>query len=232
MFRFILLFFWACVTYLSASEKVFLLHGLARTSRSMRPLEDKLISQGYTVVNIDYPSRKHPVTQLSRTVRATITRHLMSPAEPFHVVTHSMGGIILRHIQRTNPLVTLERVVMLSPPNQGSEVVDKLGAWKLFDLINGPAGQQLGTADSGFIQTLGDVDFELGVLTCDRSINPLLSLLIPDKDDGKVSVERAKVKGMKAFKVIHATHPLIMRNKEAHENILAFLQSGVFVDSE
>ena len=99
---------------------------------------------------------------------------------------------------------------MLSPPNQGSEVIDKLGSLPIFYLLNGPAGRQLGTDKDSVPRQLGSFNFDAGIITGYKTINPLLSLLIPGKNDGKVSVERARIKGMKDFLVVPSTHSFIM----------------------
>lgn len=216
-----------CNCMLQAQETVVLLHGLARSSASMESLASTLESEDYRVLNLDYDSRKMPIQDLAKSIRKRVVEQ-SEDARTVHFVTHSMGGIILRQIQRSAPIPKLGRVVMLSPPNHGSEVVDKIkGTW-YFKSLNGPAGQQLGTAASDFVQQLGPVDFELGVLTGDRSMNWINSLMIPGKDDGKVSVESAKVEGMRAFKVVHATHPMIMKNKAVIQEVIHFLQTGHF----
>ncbi len=92
------------------------------------------------------------------------------------------------------------------PPNQGSEVVDRLRHFKLLKQINGPACLQMGTEEKGFIQNLGKVEFDLGVIAGNRSINPLLSLLLPGEDDGKVTVERTKIEGMNDFRIVPCSH--------------------------
>ena len=120
------------------------------------------------------------------------------------------------------------RVVMLGPPNQGSEVVDRLGRLPGFTLLNGPAGKQLGTAATDLPKTLGPVSFELGVIAGTRSLNPLLSQLLPNPDDGKVSVSATKVAGMTDFIALPVSHPLMMNNKEVLRQILAFLAKGRF----
>jgi triacylglycerol lipase len=212
---------------LVAKESVVLLHGLARSSRSMTKIESSLKERGYEVLNIGYPSRKFPIEQLSLFVQERIQTDAPD-AKTIHFVTHSMGGIILRHLQRYDPIENLGRVVMLSPPNQGSEVVDKLGALRIFDWLNGPAGKQLGASENNLLKELGPVDFELGVITGDRSINWILSSMIQGKDDGKVSIESAKISGMKDFKIVHASHPFIMRKNFVIQDILNFLESGTF----
>ena len=212
---------------LRADEVVILLHGLIRTSASMETMEDALLQEAYVVHNIDYASRDLPIEQLAKNVRTEIET-LTESEDTIHFVTHSMGGILVRTIQKEMPFENIGRVVMLSPPNQGSELVDSLGDLSLFDWINGPAGDQLGTDPDGFVNSLGPVDFELGVITGDRSINWINSIIIPGKDDGKVSTESAKVEGMQDYKVIHATHPYIMKNDEAVTATLQFLKSGTF----
>jgi triacylglycerol lipase len=224
-------FFVAMPAYCVPDEHVVLLHGLARTKDSMNDLETFLSKQGYQVVNIDYPSRKKPIHELAAIIRKEVTSKT-SNAEKVHFITHSMGGIILRYIQKNDPLPNLSRVVMLSPPNHGSEVVDKIGDFRLFQWINGPAGKQMGTNHHGICQKLGRVNFELGVITGDRSINWINSLIIPGKDDGKVSIESTKVEGMADFLVVHASHPFIMNDKTVMKQCVHFLRKGTFSKKE
>lgn len=217
----------ALTTHLAAEEVVILLHGLIRTSASMEAMEDALLKEAYIVHNINYPSRDFPIEQLAKEVRKQVEA-LTESDDTVHFVTHSMGGILVRTIQKETPLENIGRVVMLSPPNQGSELADSLGDLSLYKWINGPAGDQLGTDPDGYVNRLGPVDFELGVIAGDRSINWINSIIIPGKDDGKVSIERAKVEGMNDYKVIHATHPYIMKNDEAITATIRFLESGSF----
>lgn len=214
-------------TALQGRESVVLLHGLARSSSSMGKLELALAEAGYDVLNISYPSRQYSIETLARKVRNEIDE-LDRGSDVIHFVTHSMGGILLRYIQKNYPVQNIGRSVMLSPPNHGSEVVDTLSGWSLFKSINGAAGLQLGTGVGGIPAELGSVDFEVGIITGDRSINWILSMMIPGKDDGKVSIESAKVEGMSAFKVVHATHAFIMQRSLVIRDVIAFLQTGRF----
>ena len=211
---------------------VVVLHGLSRNSRSMRPIANALSDANYSVLNINYPSRRYPIeTLVAEHLRPAIEQPIKRSCAVVHFVTHSMGGILLRYYLRHYRLPILGRVVMLSPPNQGSEVTDVLRDNLLYRWLNGPAGQQLGTDPDSLPQRLGPVQFELGVITGDRSINPILSTWIPREDDGKVSVERAKIQGMRAFLVVHRNHTTIMRQPEVIEHTLCFLQTGYFCDT-
>ncbi|WP_129641442.1 esterase/lipase family protein [Peristeroidobacter agariperforans] len=206
---------------------VVLLHGLARTSDSMSKMNRALEAAGYRVCNVSYPSRQHSIEVLTRdfalpAVRACLT----DPTGEVHFVTHSLGGIIVRQLAKSAPDLKIGRVVMLSPPNHGSEVVDKLGGLALFKFINGPAGLELGTGHASVPQSLGAPPFRVGIITGNRTINLILSLLIPGPDDGKVSIESAKLEGMAGFCVIPASHPFIMKDRLAIEQTLLFLSQG------
>ncbi|MDX1459024.1 MAG: alpha/beta fold hydrolase [Marinobacter sp.] len=217
----------------SASEDqagtVVLLHGLARSADSMTEMEDALLAAGYRTCNIDYPSTDHPIQELaSNYILPAI--HSCTSDEPvtLHFVTHSMGGIIVRHLRTDQPTLQFGRVVMLGPPNSGSEVVDKLGDLAPFEWINGPAGQQLGTAENALPRSLGATDLEVGIIAGEDSINPILSLMIPGEDDGKVSLENAKLEGMSDFLVVPVSHPFLMKDDEVIEQTLHFLEHGGF----
>jgi len=209
------------------NECVILLHGLARTSRSMASLERALKKAGYHTYNHNYASTKHTVQYLAgRTLPKAI--QACAKNQKIHFVTHSMGGILLRQYLQEHSIENLGRVVMLGPPNQGSEVVDTLGNFPGFKLINGPAGMQLGTDTQSIINALPPVDFELGVISGTRSINLILSQILPKPNDGKVSVESTKVEGMSKHLVLPVTHTFMMNNKKVIQAVLSFLKQGTF----
>lgn len=210
-------------------ETVVLLHGLARTETSFKKMVKSLNDEGFKTCNIAYPSTKYPIkTLVDKFVLPEIKRCLKGKVENINFVTHSMGGIVVRYLATQKLPFKINRVVMLSPPNKGSEVVDTLGELWLFKAINGPAGLQLSTRDDSLPNSLGKPDFELGIITGNRTINLILSTMIKGANDGKVSVENAKLEGMKDFLVIEATHPFIMKNKIAIEQTKYFLKKAEF----
>lgn len=211
------------------NECVILLHGLARTSSSMDKMAESLEAKGYKTVNYDYPSREKSIKSLSETVIPQALNKC-SAYNPWkiHFVTHSLGGILVRYYLSNKKISNLGKVVMLSPPNQGSEVVDKLSSFPGFTLINGPAGHELGTDSESVPLNLGPADFELGIITGNKSLNLILSLLIPGKDDGKVSVERAKLQGMSDFLVVPHSHTFIMESDDVIKQTIHFLYHGYF----
>src|SRR5208282_2719940 len=149
----------------SAPEEVILLHGLCRTSHSMAKMERALTEAGYQVKNVDYPSRKAPIQQLADdAIGKAVGDCQRDGAAKIDFVTHSLGGILVRSYLARHTIPSLGRVVMLAPPNQGSEVVDKLGWLFLFKWINGPAGTELGTDKNSTPNKLGTANFPLGII--------------------------------------------------------------------
>lgn len=213
----------------SAPERVILLHGLCRTTNSMTRMERSLLASGYQVQNISYPSRTASIQRLADdAIGEAVASCQRDGVIKIDFVTHSLGGILVRSYLARHPLPSLGRVVMLAPPNQGSEVVDKLGGWFLFKWINGPAGTELGTDTNSTPNQIGPVNYPVGIIAGDRSINWINSLLIPGRDDGKVSIKRTRLAGMSDHIVIHTTHPFIMKNQEAIRQTIQFLRTGRF----
>jgi len=210
-----------------AADCVILLHGLARTSVAMAPMAEVLSTRGFQVVNVDYPSREKPIEELAPlAVKKGLAQ--CAPEQTVNFVTHSLGGILVRYYLEQNTIDGLGRVVMLAPPNQGSEVVDDLRNVPGFTLLNGPAGLQLGTDAQSIPRRLGPVNFELGVIAGTETFNPLLSQSLPNPDDGKVSVESTKVEGMRDFLALPYTHTFIMRSDSVIEQTIHFLRNGSF----
>lgn len=216
----------------SAQECVVLLHGLGRTYRSMDRIEDALRAYGYSTVSVNYPSRSRPIEELAAmAVPEGLHYCRLKGASRISFVTHSMGGIVLRYYLSRNKVPELGKVVMLSPPNQGSEVADALAGTAIYDRVNGPAGGQLVTGPEGIAAQLGPVDFTLGVITGNEhtAVDALLATQIPGENDGKVSVERAKVEGMRDFLVLPVTHTFIVTNEVVIGQTLHFLRHGAFL---
>jgi triacylglycerol lipase len=184
-------------------------------------------------MNVGYPSRTATVEALAeQIIPEAVEECRRNGAAKIHFVTHSMGGILVRYYLSCHDLPELGRVVMLAPPNSGSEAVDTLRSNFAFKWWNGPAGQQLGTGSDSLPRNLGPVNYETGVIAGDRSVNLLLSRFIPGPDDGKVSVAATKVDGMKDHIVIHATHTFIMNNSRVIDQTVFFLKQGKFAEGQ
>jgi hypothetical protein len=236
----------ACVTLLSSSgraaenETVVLLHGLGRTQISMTRLASALRDDGYRVVNLSYPSRSRTIESLARDwLPQKLRESGADSAARVHFVTHSMGGIVLRvWLRDVAPPRNLGRVVMLAPPNAGSEITDRLNGFAPFRWFTGRNGRRLGTTGAEALPRAlcpwpsfaerPPGRGELGIIAGDRSLNPLFSRWLPGPGDGKVTVSATHLTGERDHVVLHASHTWIAWRRETIAQVKTFLRDGHF----
>jgi triacylglycerol lipase len=208
-------------------EDVVLLHGLGRSERVMRPLARALGDAGYRVHNLDYPSTSAPPERLIEVLHGEISL-CCAWSGRVNFVTHSLGGVLVRAYLAAHPMPQLGRVVMLAPPNHGSEYVDIAGEWTIFHAVLGPTAAQLGTAPTSLPNRLPRADFDVGVIAGNGGINPLGRALIPGANDGTVSVTSTQLAGMRDFIEVPVSHTFIIRNPEVARQTIAYLRAGHF----
>lgn len=211
-------------------EIVVLLHGIFRSKLDMHPMAKFLEGKGYKAINILYPSREQSLEDLSDFVHQKIIYDTSyNSAAKLNFVTHSMGGLLARYYIMRHTPKNLGKVVMLGPPNTGSEFADWLSDTKIlapaFKAIYGPSGPQLRT---DYKHTDGDITYPLGVIAGNMSINPLAPWVLPGEHDGIVPVERTRIEGMTDHIVIPATHSFMMFNSDVMQQTYYFLQHQKF----
>lgn len=218
-------------------ETVVLLHGIGVNGWTMARLGSALTRDGFHVVNLSYPSRTVPLETLAGDWLPTqLAAHRTAAAPRLHFVTHSMGGILVRTWlaeQRragTSFPANLGRVVMLAPPNAGSEAADRLGRVWLFRTVLGPNLARLGTAPDHLPKSLGPwpAAAELGIITGNRSVNPLASVWVPKPNDGPVSVANSHLAGERAHHTVPASHTGILFHSATARAVSTFLRCGCF----
>jgi pimeloyl-ACP methyl ester carboxylesterase len=207
---------------------VVLLHGLWRGWRAMEPLARALKQEGFSTLSIPYPSARLPVNVLVRQVRGEVEK--MAGGSPVHFITHSLGGIVLRSLLAEGVAWPTGRIVMLAPPNHGSEIVDWAARHALLKRVLGPAGASLGSEGIPSKLPALPAGTEAAVIMGSRSSIPFFKKLLAPENDGIVSVEKGRIEDLRGFRVIPADHTFIQMHPEAIRLSLEFLKTGAFPD--
>jgi hypothetical protein len=197
----------------------------------MTEMKIALLEEVSYLANIDCLSTQLPIEILAE---KTISRALaLCPNEArANFVTHSMGGILVREYFSHHSVEKLDRVVMLGPPNQGSEVVDELKNVLGFHLINDDAGLQLGTDAQSVPSQLDAANFDVDIIAGTQSTNWLLSMIIPSTDDGKVSMASTRLNGVKDHLTMPVSHTFMKSNKDVITQTIYYLRHGYFFRAE
>jgi triacylglycerol lipase len=205
-----------------------LLHGLGRSAWSMRKVAKHLKAENYIVWNHSYPSTKQPIQDLTIAIDDALLFCEEQNATEIYFVTHSLGGILVRQYFQNQVIENVKAVVMLAPPNHGSEVVDAYKDSWWFQWFTGPAGQQLGTEPTSIPNTLQPIPLNIGIIAGTKTSDPWFANLFAGDNDGKVSVNSAQLAEMKDFLTVKAGHTYIMSSKEVLNQISYFFENGNF----
>jgi pimeloyl-ACP methyl ester carboxylesterase len=213
-----------------SGEFVVLLHGILRSKTDMLPMALYLKKNGYGVLNVLYPSRKKSLEDLTDFIEEKLKACKdYDESMTLHFVTHSMGGLIARYYIATRKPKNLGKVVMLGPPNTGSEFADFLTEHKFFGPIFkkmfGPASGQLTTK---YKHAHEEINFPLGVIAGTVSINPFALWILPGAHDGIVPVERTRINGMRDHITVRSTHTFMMFNRKVMKQVEYFLKNEKF----
>jgi pimeloyl-ACP methyl ester carboxylesterase len=210
---------------------VLLLHGHGRTGLSMGLIAARLEAAGWATLAPSYGFRRS---------FPAILDHLHTPLARFaaahdrvDIVTHSMGGLVARALLHAHRPPNLGRVVMMAPPNRGSQLADILVSLDLADAILGPAHSHLVTRRTAADEALlgprdTPVDYELGIIAGNRSLSPVPARLLPPPHDGKVAVAATHLAGMADHIILPVPHSLMTAHPQSGTQALHFLQHGRF----
>lgn len=198
-------------------ETIVILHGLGRSSASMRYLSIRLERAGFSTLLLDYPSRGATL--------ADLTVHLL-PLLPdtgrLHFVGHSLGGILAKHLMLRLPTGRRGRIVQLGAPNFGSEIAEQMD---FLAPIMGPVLEEL-EPNPG----IDDQPLDIGAIAGTAALASLSLLTgIEGENDGKVSVASAWGNAPEGKRVkFNVAHSTMMLNRKVIAATVTFLREGRF----
>ena len=179
-----------------------------------------LHDRGFETLNLPYSSFRQSMDEIVDHV----ARETGSSSKRTHFVTHSMGGIVLRYLAKRYPELVTGNVVMLAPPNQGSEIIDWLEDSPLGRFSLGPGGMSLSTHRLPREVPSFDGSHDVSVIMGRRNRLPIFDSLLVGENDGIVTVEGGRVEGVKRLEVVDAEHTFIMAEKFVLERIAELLK--------
>lgn len=209
------------------NEWVILLHGIMRSPGSMDRIRLALEERGYRVVNFGYPSTRESLGDCADLLHEEVQK--IPPGSKINIVTHSMGGIVVRYYLAGYPKTAVGRFVMIAPPNRGSSYARHLKRLPLFRWIFGRAGVDVAKDSRSPLADLPPLRCEFGIIAGGLGNGTGMNPLIPGDDDMTVGVEETKLEGMKDFIQIPGQHSLLLMQQRVIDNVIAFLDTGRFI---
>jgi hypothetical protein len=213
-----------------------LLHGLMRSSSSMKPVELEILkrlaerpSESIAIIRFQYASTRASIASHAEALRELVEN---LPGKPrIKIAGHSLGNIVTRlaiaqWTEQGDPkgvLGRIDRVVMMGPPNQGSSFAKRLSQLGLFEMITGKSGMQLGPHWEGLSTNLGIPPCPFMVIAGDLTGTSIQNPLLSGPNDAVVTVQEAKLDGMAEFKTFPVLHSFLMQDARCVEAGVDFL---------
>ena len=213
-------------------EYVVLLHGLMRSHQSMRSMEKTLqMADCGTVLRFSYASTRNTIGDHAAALQEVLSG--LPKDAKISFVAHSMGNIVVRHLladlkEQGDPDGLLQRcgcMVMLGPPNQGAAIARRLSYTKVFGLVAGKTGLQLGPNWQQLVGNLAIPEFPFSIIAGDLSQKKVRNPILGEASDFVVQVEETQLEGRESFTIVPVLHSTLMKNPEVQQLVVDFLQS-------
>ena len=209
---------------------VIVLHGLGEGRRSMRPLVEYLEKHlDATVLSFGYASTSVGIDDHGRSL-AAVVKHLPA-ADSISFVGHSMGNLVVRRwmgLADEDDLARVRRMVMLGPPNQGSELARMVAKISVLAALSNGAARELVLEWNKISQDLAVPPCPFGIVAGGKGDDRGYSSFLAGDDDAVVRVEETRLPGAHDFLLLPVHHAAMMKNQGVQQATAAFLTTGRF----
>ena len=210
---------------------VMLVHGLGRSSGAFSLLEDTLRRNGYETANVNYPSTRLGISAHADNLERIIQS--LDGVATLSFVTHSLGALVVRDLLSRKDgwqgRIAVHRLVMIAPPNKGSQIADRLKSLPAYRWLTGESGQGL-TTEAAARLPVPTVDF--GIIAGGRGNAHGFNPLLPGDNDGLVTVAETALDGARDFLLVRTTHGLVDDHPQTIEATMSFLRDGTFLPKD
>lgn len=213
---------------LEKKEAVILMHGLAHIKWGLRHIEHALKQQGYKVVNLDYPSRKYTIPQITKNFLLPVFNKLSEEYDIIHLIGHSMGSIIIRYFKEHYDNNKIGNLVQITPPNNGSELASFAYSYPLLKFYFGPALNDLVVNGSIYNLLTKEPNYKLGIIAAKKSRWPFTIFNNTEDNDGIISLNSMKLKNTKDIIILNEDHLSVLNSKATINAIIKYLKEGKF----
>lgn len=214
-----------------ATNHVLVIHGYGSKKLFVEGIARHLRKHDMEARTWTWPSLSKNVGECARLLAEEVATIRATDTVSF--VTHSMGAIVVRAFLALPPpdsaMPAIGRIVMVAPPNKGSELGDFFADWHAFDWLMGPNPALVRTDSGSYVNRMPPPpdSIEIGVIAgvvFKGVANPLFDTL----HDGYISVDRTKLGCERDFMTVKGFHGTMVHKKQVKENVLHFLRHGVF----
>jgi pimeloyl-ACP methyl ester carboxylesterase len=213
---------------------VMLLHGLGEGRASMRPLANHLRkSLDATVLLVGYASTAADLTAHGRALGDVMAT--LPPTVRVSFVGHSLGNLVVRRwmdLADDAALARVDRMVMLGPPNRGSDLARQVGGAGMLATLAEGAARDLVIHWPRVEPTLAVPACEFGIVAGGRGDGVGFSHFLDGDDDAIVRVDETRLDGADDFLLVPVNHAAMLVDRRVKEATAAFLQSGRFAPRE
>ncbi|WP_420548135.1 esterase/lipase family protein [Curvivirga sp.] len=210
-----------------AGHLVIFVHGILRSAGSFSFLEENLRQAGYETTAISYASTRLTIEEHAENLNILLDQ--LENVETVSFVSHSMGGLVLRQAlgrrDLDQDLFDISNVVMIAPPNQGSQIADELKESLFYQLVYGVSGQQL---TSDIAPNFPSLNIPVGIIAGVSSGDEGYNLFVTGNDDMVVSLKETHLEGADDFLKIKGLHSTLLYQEATASAVKQFLENTKF----